>query len=582
MIRKRVTLIYPKGTFKKSPYYFRGGDVLKEPEYMKDQKRELLANYSRTRKLLMDAQKEYEEAEGEFSVAEEYTNQIAEHFGENSIETMQNSELHMKIEKLQQQLAEVESEIAVYQEKSSYLTIFPLQNENLRFKPEIDSIKNTISLAQSKTKETTQKILSILKSEEYSYSLDTRAEYETAVSIKEDLKSLMSKTFSKVSAKATKMITSQEIDSSEMIAANMKLKELSKLHVQNSQLATQIRLAKIHEQNTRKYLLKQLKLMNEYGKLDISFEKVNAYLDKEIEPKEKDPVFMTNSKDVKQVPRRKIKSENSENNGNTDGDEANDSEDDDFSPKKYDIYNNTDNTDKNKEKKENNESNNNDNSDKDKKQNKSNERIARLPKRCLIPGFNRKATTSNQYDEDGHYSRPRKTASKESQNEKYEVLVTTPCSSTDEERSEDCEEKDPKHLECINSSSTYRSQSTHRSDATDVSTTSVSDNYVKSVRAEEIPQKENDSFNDEPQTDDKETIQAENTQTPTPSNQDNNEDKDNDNKETNEKDGDVHKTDDDSIEDLIPQTKTVDSNSGIEIHDDIDFHEMIQEPITGQ
>lgn len=129
-VRKTTALIFPKGTYRRQTYYFRGGDTFQEPEYHEAESRALKIEMNNLQKEIGEIQEEYKLVEQEFESVAEVVSVIATSKGKGSEKTLEHQNLIQKTSDLKAQIKMIESEIKLMQSNSSPLNISLLGKED--------------------------------------------------------------------------------------------------------------------------------------------------------------------------------------------------------------------------------------------------------------------------------------------------------------------------------------------------------------------------------------------------------------------------------------------------------------------
>ena len=203
---RKVSLIYPRGTYRIPPVYFRGGDTYKEPEYIDDEAKKAISQFRLTKQELIKARTEYSAAENEGCFAEEYTMQMAENLGENSKATTENNDLRQRINKATVEMEKLDREIQQIKARICPSELSPLVNEQASFIPDLESLNHQIQRSQTKILNNKRRIAQTLISSQYSYACDSFTEYEVAEKTRNQLRSTMTNKFSTMGMQKSKSI----------------------------------------------------------------------------------------------------------------------------------------------------------------------------------------------------------------------------------------------------------------------------------------------------------------------------------------------------------------------------------------
>lgn len=189
---KKVALIYPRGTYKSTPFYFRGGDGLHENEQLQDDLKRAQENYKKARKALSEARQEYESSQLILDDLDSCACKVASNIGSGSTETTANSMLKLRIKQLQAEIEEVEKEIEEARQPITSFEYISLQNEYAQFGPDLEELRHQGEFNKDNSIEMKKKIGEILLSPKFSESVEALVENQVASDCRNRLRSLLS------------------------------------------------------------------------------------------------------------------------------------------------------------------------------------------------------------------------------------------------------------------------------------------------------------------------------------------------------------------------------------------------------
>lgn len=109
--RKTPALIFPKGTYRTKPFYFRGQDEYQEQEHHALEYNNLLVEFQSKEAELLVAKQDFSNAESDLQKSQFLVNQMAGNQGEEGELTLQHSYLLQNIQNLEYDIQETEEKI---------------------------------------------------------------------------------------------------------------------------------------------------------------------------------------------------------------------------------------------------------------------------------------------------------------------------------------------------------------------------------------------------------------------------------------------------------------------------------------
>ena len=295
---RKIALIYPRGTYKIPPTYFRGGDIYKESEFIDGEAKKAISQFKLTKQRLIKARTEYSAAENEGCFAEEYTIQMAENLGENSKETTINNDLRQRINTATVEMDRLDKEIQEIKMKICPSELSPLVNEQASFIPDLESLNHQIERSRNKIIESKRRIARILTSPQYSYACDSYTEYLVAEKARSQLRSAMTNKFSSMGTQKSKSIGKRSTLANEALhnegaSITPLLDELVDTHLKLTETQLRLNLAKTHEQYLTNSLLKQLEDMYNLCNLDIDMDSIRDNVKRDFNAEQDEDLFVT-------------------------------------------------------------------------------------------------------------------------------------------------------------------------------------------------------------------------------------------------------------------------------------------------
>ena len=191
--RRAVPLVYPKGTCRVVPFYFRGDDPLKEQEF-------LVAEFEKNYKLLVEKKKELAAAQEEFDKTREELQscdfsvaKMARNLGEGSQSTTEHVKLLEEIAKLQREQEQVEEEV-----KTAKFWVNPIEQDRLVREAaaivlDIDQQSRDLEDLEESIFEHQMSIVEKVASEEYAVAMSCDMEARVAQQCRNHLKQQLDK-----------------------------------------------------------------------------------------------------------------------------------------------------------------------------------------------------------------------------------------------------------------------------------------------------------------------------------------------------------------------------------------------------
>ena len=136
-----VVLVHPRGTYKSTPFYFRGDDVLKEPEYLQKEKQDLENKLKQVNKELEKEKKIYDQTNEELKKRDEFTITLASALGSESDATTENAELRHQLAELTTKIEGTERAITKFKNQQQPPVITAYQKEKACYETEMEDLR---------------------------------------------------------------------------------------------------------------------------------------------------------------------------------------------------------------------------------------------------------------------------------------------------------------------------------------------------------------------------------------------------------------------------------------------------------
>ena len=193
--RAPVVHIYPKGTYKAPPFYFRGSEPLTEPEYLAKQLAVARADYRRSKRELEKEKSEYEQVSQELSKKDTYTVALASALGEESGATEENAKLRQDLDDISTKLDAVERSIDYFKGQQNPAFISGLHKERAYYQTEIENLRFDVLRGIDDIRDGKADLGDIVCSSEFSEALQRSAELSAVRQLQMHLRNKMSRLF---------------------------------------------------------------------------------------------------------------------------------------------------------------------------------------------------------------------------------------------------------------------------------------------------------------------------------------------------------------------------------------------------
>jgi hypothetical protein len=190
-----VVHMFPRGTYRTPPFYFRGAEALTEPEYVMKQLAVAREEFLRSKRERDREQAEFEEASVALSQKDGYTIALANALGEESSATETNARLRQELSKLTAEIEAVEREIAYYKEQQNTTLVSGLHRERAYYHVEIENLRYAVFQGIDAIREGKTQAAGIVRSPEYCEALQKNAELVAVSQLYQHLRNEMNRRF---------------------------------------------------------------------------------------------------------------------------------------------------------------------------------------------------------------------------------------------------------------------------------------------------------------------------------------------------------------------------------------------------
>ena len=165
--RPYVVLVHPRGTYKSTPFYFRGDDVLKEPEYLQKEKQDLEQQLKKVTKELEKEKKIYDEANEELKKRDDFTVTLASALGSESEATTENADLRHTLAELTTKIEGTERAITKFKAQQQQPVITSYQMEKAYYETEMEDLRIKIMDGVDEIKDDKEALAKAVCSDEF-------------------------------------------------------------------------------------------------------------------------------------------------------------------------------------------------------------------------------------------------------------------------------------------------------------------------------------------------------------------------------------------------------------------------------
>jgi len=264
-MRKKVSLVYPKGTFQVVPFYFRGDDTYKEHEYLAEQMNSSFDKYKNSLSEYEAAMKEFKDVSAEAEEADEYVLKLSSNISSEHVTINEGHALRQKIYDLSSKIEETDIKISKIHEMTSPNRLSCLMNEYSGYSPEIENLKIPTKGESIYAKSMKKEIGSVLLSNEFTDSIGMLTEHQVALRCKNLLRMSLDEKLRQINEEQSTYthILPAAASSTDPQVIEL-LEELAELKLSLLESDLQVRLATIHRESLIKYQMDRLSEANEF------------------------------------------------------------------------------------------------------------------------------------------------------------------------------------------------------------------------------------------------------------------------------------------------------------------------------
>lgn len=144
--------------YKRQEFYFRGGDVLREQEYLQEEFKKALSDYRIAQQHLRQLQEEVQDATEILAEREGYTNALANYLERDTQAATTEEQMKKRLSRLEMEIADVEAALRVVKSYHNPAALASLQKEKAHYMIEIQRGRRTIDSYSEQSNEATRQI----------------------------------------------------------------------------------------------------------------------------------------------------------------------------------------------------------------------------------------------------------------------------------------------------------------------------------------------------------------------------------------------------------------------------------------
>jgi hypothetical protein len=260
-----VTLLYPKGTYRREVFYTRGSDQYREPEWTAEARRVALLNYREARAAYDEIKREHDAIFHDLTETEQYALRLAENLGEGCEATTENHSLRQEIVDLTSQIEHCIAELKALDSTTRPTDCAQLEKEFAAFGPEIDSQVFDADVSRANYLALRTEVCQILASEDFPPAVNSLIERRVAQQCKSDmatrlrhLHKIMDTAPSGNNSKRTASVNAVKDEAIRSLRS-----EVLELHLESLEVELQKELAKTHRRVATRTLIEQIETMDD-------------------------------------------------------------------------------------------------------------------------------------------------------------------------------------------------------------------------------------------------------------------------------------------------------------------------------
>ena len=167
MSRRHLGLMFPPGTCQTPNFYWRGGDLYKEPEHLQSDYMNAKNEHSKAKKELDEVKKEYEQVSEMFASKDKQAVALASSLGGDSKTTKENAELNKQIAQLTLDISEIEEKITEASNRAMPSYIAQLERERSSTYLSVERLSHDLEKMEKEINEINNEYYSLLTSDEW-------------------------------------------------------------------------------------------------------------------------------------------------------------------------------------------------------------------------------------------------------------------------------------------------------------------------------------------------------------------------------------------------------------------------------
>jgi hypothetical protein len=165
--RCSVSCLYPRGTYKAPPFYFRGSEELTEPEYVAQQLEVAQCEYAKSLRDLERERAEFEETSALLEDQDDYAITIANYLGEKPATAELHSELCRQLADLTSGIESLDFRISVCRSQRGTHLLSALERERAIYHIEIENMRHEAAVRTQSLQAARLDLYDVVSSRDY-------------------------------------------------------------------------------------------------------------------------------------------------------------------------------------------------------------------------------------------------------------------------------------------------------------------------------------------------------------------------------------------------------------------------------
>jgi hypothetical protein len=195
MANPRTALLFPRGTYKATPFFFRGDDEFKEREHLQSESTMLQSNLLIAKKSLESTRQEFYEVQFAFNEKEGQTVKIATSLPQGPYLTTEHARLRRRVLDLIADLEEVQRRIEEARQRAQLTTIGQLERERTEYFLNIESLGSDMREVQHQIENSHLDMFQLLSGDSWREASAAAIEHQIADRIHDTLKGQVKRAF---------------------------------------------------------------------------------------------------------------------------------------------------------------------------------------------------------------------------------------------------------------------------------------------------------------------------------------------------------------------------------------------------